>query len=52
MQVEEAQVVPSVERAHPAVSVSVPMAALQLPAPHVYVVIERVREPELLHVPP
>lgn len=42
------QLVPSMLRAQPAVSVSVPPAVLQAPPPHVYVVIERVREPELL----
>jgi len=43
---------PSVLRAQPAASVSVPGLALQLPLPHVYVVIGRVRDPELVQVFP
>ena len=46
------QLFPSVFRAQPAVSVSVPIAPLHVPLPQVYVVIERLREPELVQVLP
>ncbi len=46
------QTVPSVMRAHPGTSVSVPEAMLQLLPPHVYEVNDRVREPALVQVVP
>jgi hypothetical protein len=51
-QVLAPQLFPSVFRAQPAVSVSVPIAPLHVPLPQVYVVIERLREPELVQVLP
>lgn len=46
------QLMPVVSRAQLAVSVSVPLPALQVPPPQAYVVVGRVRLPALVQVEP